>query len=210
MSKPLRLIGDKFGRLTVVERVSNNSRGNSMWLCECHCGQTTVVAGSHLVNGHTNSCGCFHKDIMTRHGHSTGQISGTYKSWDHMIQRCTNRIYQQYKDYGGRGIVVCRRWLKFENFLADMGERPEGRSLDRIDNNGNYCPENCRWATRKEQQSNRRNNHVLTYGGKTQCITKWSDDIGIKVGTIQYRLAAGWSVEEALSVVPGQKRKTKQ
>jgi hypothetical protein len=118
-----------------------------------------------------------------------------------MIQRCTNSNYTYYKDYGGRGIKVCDRWLNsFEDFLADMREAPKGLSLDRIDNNGDYTPENCRWATIKEQCNNTRCNHLLTYNGKTQSISQWANELGTKWITLYKRINTyGWSVDRALS-----------
>lgn len=158
------LTGRRFGRLVVVGRATNDCRRNTRWVCECDCGGAVVVLALNLRSGHTRSCGCLSRELAAsrkpnlRHGHSSrGVLSRTYISWQSMVQRTQCPGATGYKNYGGRGIAVCDRWKdSFENFLADMGERPEGTSIDRIDVDGNYEPGNCRWATPKQQQSNRR------------------------------------------------------
>lgn len=122
----------------------------------------------------------------------------TLRSWDGMLQRCTNQRDPRYKDYGGRGITVCERWLKFENFLADMGERPAETSIDRVDNSGNYTPDNCRWATRVQQQNNMRRNHLVTFEGETHTVAEWVRIKAIKHATLWARLKRGWSIRRAL------------
>jgi hypothetical protein len=153
----INLAGKKFGRLTVVRRGKNNGH-YVMWLCACRCGGRVITRGSSLTSGNTRSCGCMQRDAVSRikHGHCRNGDSKTYRSWSAMHARCTNPGDQAYDRYGGRGIKVCRRWLRFENFLADMGERPVGKTLDRYpDNDGDYKPSNCRWATPRQQQLNR-------------------------------------------------------
>lgn len=137
----------------------------------------------------------------TMHGHAKdGQQSRTYKSWSEMRYRCQNKYNKAYPYYGGRGITVCKRWNIFINFLTDMGECPEGMSLDRIDNNGNYEPSNCKWSTRKQQQRNIRSNRTLTYKGITMCLSEWSEYLGISQNTLTSRLVnQGWPVEKAFS-----------
>lgn len=169
MPAAIKMTGKKCGRLTVLEFSHRSTRGEYVWRCLCECGNETRVPGYTLREGHTQSCGCYHSERTAearRHEKTHGlSNSTTYRSWVAMVQRVTNPNAHNYSYYGGRGISVCDRWLNgdglrtgVECFVADMGERPDGTSLDRINNDGNYETENCRWATRSEQVRNRRPN----------------------------------------------------
>lgn len=149
------------------------------------------------------------KPVSYKHGHSPWKFppSPTYNSWRGMLERCKNASHTSYHNYGGRGIKVCDRWSDFQNFLEDMGPRPEGMSLDRKDPNGHYCPENCRWATDEEQARNRSDNRMLTYDGRTQCLADWAKELGIVSASLLERLNTGWSVEQALGSPKGSRKK---
>ncbi len=206
------LSGQKFGRLTVLGRGHLQSR----WRCECACGNQCIARNDALLSGRTKSCGCFRaeflKNRVSRHGHKRGGTSPTYRSWAMMKNRCLNKSSDAYSHYGGRGITVCDRWLSFENFLADMGERPSLLySLDRFpNNNGNYEPGNCRWATRSEQGRNTRNNVNLTIKAETRCVEEWSEISGINSNRIHQRIAMGWPAADAVFLPPGQPRQVKE
>lgn len=152
------LTNQKFGRWLVLSKAQKLlSEKRIFWVCLCECGEQGCVAGGDLVSGHSRSCGCYRKDATvarnTRHGKFGTK---THTTWLAMRRRCFDKNFEKYKTYGGRGITVCDRWLDFNNFFQDMGERPEGKTLDRINPEGNYEPGNCRWATAKEQSQNRR------------------------------------------------------
>ena len=162
MSKLDDLMGKVFGRLTVIARAANGPRFKTRWVCRCSCGSELRVYATNLKRGLTVSCGCQKYEPRKKPGHLRHGLtaSPTYMSWCAMHQRCRNPKNATYRHYGGRGITVCERWATFTNFLADMGVRPHGTSLDRYPNrDGNYEPGNCRWATAKEQRSNRRDSH---------------------------------------------------
>ena len=153
------LTGKQFGRLTVQHRAENAADGHSRWLCVCSCGQSITVNSNNLKTPGIKSCGCVTKERVSQLNLTHGKTkTKEFKTWDSMKQRCTNPKSDSYKDYGGRGITVCERWMNsFENFLADMGAAPsKSHSIDRINVDGNYEPSNCKWSTAKEQRANQR------------------------------------------------------
>lgn len=201
MPSLIDLTGAVFGRLTVIKRFGTSKYGQLVWLCRCECGNEATVKSSYLRYGDTKSCGCLigkgRKKIL--HGHTrNGMGTRAYRIWHGLRVRCLDKNSKDYKHYGGRGITLDPRWNRFENFLVDMGEPPEGMTIERIDNNGHYCKQNCKWATQKEQHRNTRWNHVLSHNGKSQCISAWAEEIGINHRTIHERLKRGWSIESAL------------
>lgn len=188
MSRAINLTGQTFGRLAVISRKPSNNR-NAKWLCLCTCGKYIITNGYALRSGHTQSCGCLNREIVKNRCTTHGQYgTRTYKSWSEMRNRCNNSKDRVYKYYGSRGITICSRWENFESFFADMGLRPKNKSLERIDNNGNYEPLNCKWATAKEQARNTRANRIIIYGKKTQCLVAWAEELNIKYNTLWARL----------------------
>lgn len=197
------LMGQKFGRLFPIKYMGKNKWGNFLWLCECECGKETTVRYNNLNNGHTKSCGC----LQRKHGYNKRKgVSPTYNSWRGIVQRCTNPNHKYYKDYGGRDkpITVCERWSNkkngFENFLEDMGKKPNKKQLDRIDNSKGYYKSNCRWTTSKINNRNRRDNILITFNGETHLLIRWSEILGIQYSTLYYRIYIGkWSIKKALT-----------
>lgn len=197
----LDLEGEHFGRLIVLGFIGRRHQRYA-WLCQCECGKTSVVTTTHLRSGHTQSCGClFDEAVFTRalkHGMAGTRV---HRIWVGMRTRCTNPRATGYNSYGGRGIKVCPRWMRFENFLADMGEPPTDKhSIERIDNDGDYEPGNCIWADEVRQGNNKSNNRVLTLDGRSQTLAQWANELHIKRDTLCSRLDRyGWSEERALS-----------
>lgn len=209
-SNALNLAGQRFGRLLVVERAPRpNSKGGAYvyWRALCDCGKPHVVRSSRLVAGDTQSCGCLRVDSTraanTRHGMTNTK---TWKAWSSMLERCTNEKSPSFHRYGARGIGVCERWKDFANFLEDMGHKPAGKSIDRIDNDGNYEPNNCRWADAKTQSRNRSSSVVVTLNGEKVLSVELADALGTTPATVTRRLRAGWSVERAATQPVRQRR----
>lgn len=200
------MTGERYGRLTVVQYL-----GSSKWECICDCGVVKPVARSNLTGGQIMSCGCLFVDTLnarnTTHGRSK---TATYKSWSQAKSRCNLKSSPDYEYYGGRGVTMCDRWINdFAAFISDMGEKPPGTSLDRIDNNGNYEPGNCRWATKREQANNRRTTEHITAFGETKPFSQWLLDTRCVVAysTLSQRIRQyGWEPEEALTTPPGNRR----
>ena len=174
----VEMVGKKFGEILVLkENKDRNKHGHITYHCLCSCGNTKNILGASLRQGLTKSCGCAHISKITKHG-----MDGTpiYRAWTSMRDRCNNPNNYAYAQYGGRGIKVCERWEEsFMNFYNDMGERPKGLSLDRIDVNGNYCKENCRWATAKEQQENRRISIFVLIDGDKLTPSQYANTVGL-------------------------------
>lgn len=197
------LIGKRFGRL-VVESFAGILSSGTYWNCLCDCGNRKKIRSNNLTCGLTVACGC----LMTHRTHG-GTGSPEHAAWNAMIQRCSNERNKHYKDYGGRGITVCNRWRSsFADFLADMGPRPSAdHSIDRFPNNdGNYEPGNCRWATRFEQHANKRSNHYIDFAGQRLMVSEWAKRLGCTPGTISKRLKSGWCVERAVTILPRKMR----
>lgn len=192
-------IGHRYERLLVFERAPNASPKdtNARWKCRCDCGRLVIAYGQDLARSKVKSCGCLNATRILKHGMARTPI---HRVWIAMRNRCEKPNNPAYHNYGGRGIKVDDRWQDFAQFYADMGSAPAGRSLERIDNNGPYSKENCRWATGVEQHNNKRTNRTLTAFGKTQTIAQWSAETGIPWTTIRRRLDwSGWTVEQALT-----------
>ncbi len=197
MSYFIDITGKKFHNLTVISR-HGTYRTEATWLCKCDCGKTTVVRSSNLKTGSIKGCGCLKKYNSTTHGLSK---SVTYKSWVGMKSRCFNPSEHYFKRYGGRGIAICKEWEKsFESFFDDMGERPSPKhSLDRIENDGNYEPGNCRWATKKEQAQNTSTNILREHNGKILPSIEWSRKLGGSYDIVGRRIRKGWSISKAIT-----------
>lgn len=200
------LTGNTFNNWTVLEYEGKShpygikrKRTSDKWKCRCACGKVSSVYGSALKYGESKSCGCVK---ITRHYDYKPSLNTEFVTWKGMKGRCYNQNSDAYADYGGRGIVICDRWMTFENFLADMGKKPSpDLTIERIDNNGNYEPGNCIWATRVKQGRNTRRNHVLLFSGEAKPISQWAQERGIAYGTLSSRICRyGWPIEQALTI----------
>jgi hypothetical protein len=196
------ITGQRFGRLAVKQFAGRSRHRKALWECLCDCGNVTIVVGSDLRNGRTNSCRCLHKELLKKRATTHGETrSPEYIIWNLMRQRCMNPNATNSHRYIGRGITICERWSKFENFLQDMGRRPSPElTLDRINNDGNYEPGNCRWGTEEQQHNNTSKSKFLSFNGETLTIAQWARKLGIKYMTLYTRIISlGWTAEMALS-----------
>lgn len=174
----LNHVGQRFGTMVIIGGPDRSFTGTA-WLCRCDCGEERTIFAANLRAGRFR-CPC-----------SSDSNHPLYGTWRRILDRCNNPSNKAFKNYGGRGITVCQRWSEFDNFKADMGVRPEGHSIDRIDNDGNYSPENCRWATDKQQASNTRANVYLEYRGQTKTMTDWANYLGISREAMRQRILRG-------------------
>lgn len=213
MRRFIDLTGQKFGRLVVIKQVGKSKTGGPLWLCQCICGKEIIVRSSSLKNGHTKSCGCLQKEIVTKHGQSGRNKTRTYSIWEHIIQRCTNKNHKAYKNYGGRRITVCKRWSNkkngFINFLKDIGEIPKDKEIDRIDNNKGYNPKNFRLVTHQENNRNKRTNRIIPYNNKKYILVELAEEYNIDPCVLRSRLKLGWPIKKAL-ITPVKKYKKRK
>jgi hypothetical protein len=193
-------IGEKYGMLTIVEELEDvtlsNGKVSRVMQCQCDCGVAKPIALYSVLCGNTSSCGCLFIEAITRHGRSG---CDTYSSWKAMRQRCDNPNTARYMRYGGRGIGYCDRWDSFGNFFKDMGERPAGMSIDRIDSDLGYSKENCKWSTPKQQMNNMSRNKYITHNGTTKTYVEWSRALGGEDSLIKKRIRAGWANDKAVT-----------
>lgn len=201
MGKFRDLTGLRFGRLTVIKQYSNN-HGQIKWLCRCDCGGTTTVLGGHLITGHTKSCGCLERETKATQQGLRVKYPKLYRVWSHMKSRCENPKDKSYKGYGARGIAVCKEWQTLRNFIewALNNGYKENLTLDRINNDGNYEPCNCRFTDVKTQSNNRRSNRYETYNGETHTVAEWADILKVPYHKITYRLnKCNWSISQVIN-----------
>jgi hypothetical protein len=200
--KLIDLTGKKFERWHVLKRVDSTKKGGAVWLCLCACGEQRIVQSHNLIAGLSRSCGCLKNEVTSeRSGTHRKTKTRTYYTWANMKRRCRSK---NLKNYGGRGISVCDRWLTFENFYADMGDIPDGMTLERTDNSAGYSPENCKWATATEQSNNKRNNKKLEWAGECLTVTQWAKKLGVTRETIRGRMRLNWPVDKIFTTQPCQ------
>lgn len=195
-------IGNRYGKLRVVSYAGTNGH-NALWNCVCDCGTECIKLGVMLRSGKTQSCGCLHKETLSRRNkkYNIDYPRRLYNSWHAMIERCEQENYKYYFNYGGRGISVCVEWHDFERFAmwAINNGYDNSKTLDRIDNDGNYCPENCKWSTKQEQENNKRSNRSVEINGITKNLCKWCEIYGISHITVHSRLRYGWNIVDAIT-----------
>lgn len=202
------LTGQKFGRFLVIKRdlIPQEGRKRTKWICQCECGNIRSVVSTDLLNGHSNSCGCYQKDqaskslttIRSRNKYFHNTKTKSYRIWRAMLRRCENPNAAFYEYYGGRGIKVCERWHDYYNFLSDMGEPSDKDTIDRINVNKNYSPDNCRWATMKEQSANRRGVYRIKYNNETYCLKTFCEKFGLNYYSALSLYKNGMSIEHIL------------
>lgn len=197
------LLGRKFGRLTVVLKLGKSDRW--AWLCRCECGNQQKATGHNLTRGRIVSCGCRRQEVLDGQRFVHGMTNTpTWKVWKGIIKRCTQLRCKAYPNYGGRGIKVCDKWLTFAGFYEDMGERPTGLTIERVDFNGDYCKENCKWAPQSEQASNTRRVRFVEVNGERMSLTRACAALGIRYSRVLDRInKLGWPIEKAME---GEKR----
>ena len=205
------LSGHRFGRLVAIHPTKLDSGRRMLWHCKCDCGSEREVASSHLRSGNSTSCGCLRKENFNSRTHGKTRTD-EFRTWLSMRGRCENKKHGYYHIYGARGISVCERWQKFENFLEDMGQKQSPKhSIDRINNEDGYNQGNCRWATSGEQSRNKRTNVMITHDGVTKCVRDWSIEMNLNFATLMHRIKRGWPIGDALLKPPGPTRpKTKR
>ena len=201
--KSIDLTGKQINRLKVIGKAYKDEYNHWYWECKCDCGNKVIVAGNNLRRGTIKSCGCWRSERMEKLNKTHGlRGERIYNIWSRMKQRCENPKAPEFHNYGGRGIELCEQWHHFEPFCewAMANGYKDGLTIDRINNNGNYEPSNCRWTTPKNQCNNKRNNHTLSYNGETHTISEWAGITGINKDTLRHRVVLyGWSTEMALT-----------
>ena len=211
MGKRIDLTGQRFGRLVVLDFFDYDHNHKALWKCQCDCGNQKVVRANELRAGKTQSCGCLHKQQLServkKHG---GRGTRLFNIWKNMKARCYNPKNEKYVIYGERGITVCEEWIhdfeKFRDWALSHGYQ-EHLTIDRIDVNGDYCPENCRWGTALQQARNKQHNHLITYKNETKTLSEWAEQFHVDHRTISRRLKVGWSIKEALETPVGERSK---
>ena len=195
----INLSGKIFGRLEVMYKDGRNKANRPLWLCQCDCGNRISLTKNALTTGNTKSCGCLFKELLIKRQTTHGKSDTlTYRIWQDMKDRCINPKHHCYDNYGGRNIKVCDHWLSFENFLKDMGEKPEGLTLDRTNNDIGYCKKNCNWVTIQDQSRNKRSTLRYTYKGETKCLKEWADVFDINYQTLHSRINRGMTFINAI------------